>query len=77
MFTPFEADGVTVKSEEPGSKIHYFNDYSIPIIEQDCTIICGDSGSAKEWKKAGLIPKNWDQVGLLPEEWDKERLLKI
>jgi len=78
MFTPFEADGVTVKSEEAeaGSKIHYFSDYSIPIFEQDCTIICGDAGSAKEWKKAGLIPKNWDQAGLLPEEWDKERLPK-
>ena len=76
MFTPFEADGVTVKSEEASSKLHYFNDYSIPIFEQDCTIICGDAGSAKEWKKAGLIPKNWDQAGLLPEEWDKERLPK-
>ena len=76
MFTPFEADGVTVKSEIAGSKIHYFKDYSIPIIEQDWTIICGDAGSSKEWKKAGLIPKNWDQAGLLPEEWDKERLPK-
>ena len=76
MFTPFEADGVTVKSEIAGSKIHYFKDYSIPIIEQDWTIICGDAGSSKEWKKAGLIPKNWDQAGLLPGEWDKEHLPK-
>jgi len=57
MFTPFEDDGVTVKSEkaDPSNpKIQYFFDYTIPIIMQDCSIICGDAGSANERRAAGL-----------------------
>jgi len=57
MFTPFEADGVTVKSEETGPsnpKIQYFFDYTIPIIMEDCTIICGDYASNYERITAGL-----------------------
>ena len=57
MFTPFEADGVTIKSEETGPsnpKIQYFFDYTIPIIMEDCTIICGDYVSNYEKIAAGL-----------------------
>lgn len=57
MFTPFEADGTTVKAEKADTgnpKIQYFFDYTIPIFMEDCTIICGDSGSNDERANAGL-----------------------
>jgi hypothetical protein len=57
MFTPFEADGITVKSEKVpvhSQKIQYFFDYTIPIVMEDCTIVCGDSGSNNERINAGL-----------------------
>ncbi len=59
MFTPFEADGITVKSEEVpvySQKIQYFFDYTIPIVMEDCTIVCGDSGNTNERINAGLPP---------------------
>lgn len=60
MFTPFEADGTTVKSEPARGDIHklkYFLDFSIPIVMDDITIICGDSGSPEEQINAGLPTK--------------------
>ena len=61
MFTPFEADGVTVKSEETGPsnpKIQYFFDYTIPIIMEDCTIICGDIPTSNNEREQASLPKD-------------------
>jgi hypothetical protein len=60
MFTPFEKNGTTIKSESvnPGSdKIKYFFDFKIPIIMDDVTIICGDSGAPEEQSNANLPTK--------------------
>lgn len=60
MFTPFEADGTTIKSELVKSneeKINYFFDFKIPIVMDDVTIICGDSGAPEEQINAYLPTK--------------------